>query len=315
MPIPGRGASARVRWTMSQRGEIEREAVETIERASEGAGVQLDVKLGRGRAQLLQVSAAEKHTPWYREARGIVSALALTVSAASLAYAWRSDGAAEIRQKRQEIRQIVQELTEMRLRYVADLGRFTDPQQQRDIGKILQAKQSILLEAAEVLADDIPKQVTSSAYRTLAWENVYDERLAQAELFFRAALDASRTPTGRAYAYRDLGTFYAAYLDKVEQAREMFQLGVKQLEGGWDPAAQLALADTYGTWSAMEADKGDAAWGRGRSGSRGCCTCRPSRPCSASSRSWPPWSRCSGTRAARPRSDTRGACRPRPRTG
>jgi len=246
---------------MSQRGEIEREAVETIERASEGAGVQLDVKLGRGRAQLLQVSAAEKHTPWYREARGIVSALALTVSAASLAYAWRSDGAAEIRQKRQEIRQIVQELTEMRLRDVADLGRFTDPQQQRDIGKILQAKQSILLEAAEVLADDIPKQVTSSAYRTLAWENVYDERLAQAELFFRAALDASRTPTGRAYAYRDLGTFYAAYLDKVEQAREMFQLGVKQLEGGWDPAAQLALADTYGTWSAMEADKGDAAKG------------------------------------------------------
>ena len=133
---------------------------------------------------------------------------------------------------------------------------------QRDIGNILQAKQSILLEAAEVLADDIPKQVTSSAYRTLAWENVYDERLAQAELFFRAALDASRTPTGRAYAYRDLGTFYAAYLDKVEQAREMFQLGVKQLEGGWDPAAQLALADTYGTWSAMEADKGDAAKGR-----------------------------------------------------
>src|SRR2546425_3956375 len=114
MPIPGWGTSGRVRGTMSERGEIEGEAVETIERASEGAGVQLDVKLGRGRAQLLQVSAAEKHTPWYREARGIVSALALTVSAASLAYAWRSDGAAEIRQKRQEIRQIVQELTEMR---------------------------------------------------------------------------------------------------------------------------------------------------------------------------------------------------------
>src|SRR6266481_8937010 len=146
MPIPGWGTSA-PGGTVSERGEIEREAVETIERASEGSGVQLDVKLGRGRAQLLQVSAAEKHTPWYREARGIVSALALFVSATSLAYTWRSDRAAELRQKRQELRQIVQELTEMRLRYVADLARLSDPQQQRDIGNILQAKQSILLEA------------------------------------------------------------------------------------------------------------------------------------------------------------------------
>src|SRR5713101_2702075 len=174
---------------MSERGEVEREAVETIERASEGAGVQLDVKLGRGHAQLLQVSAAEKHTPWYREARGIVSALALFVSATSLAYTWRSDRAAELRQKRQELRQIVQELTEMRLRYVADLARMSDPQQQRDIGNILQAKQSILLEAAEVLGNNIPREVTSSAYRTLAWENVYDARLAQAERRFRGALE------------------------------------------------------------------------------------------------------------------------------
>src|SRR5207237_1437540 len=83
------------------------------------------------------------------EALGIVSALALFVSATSLAYTWRSDRAAELRQKRQELRQIVQELTEMRLRYVADLARMSDPQQQRDIGNILQAKQSILLEAAE----------------------------------------------------------------------------------------------------------------------------------------------------------------------
>src|SRR6266404_5042941 len=218
MPIPGWGTSA-LGGTMSERGEIEREAVETIERASEGAGVQLDVKLGRGRAQLLQVSAAEKHTPWYREARGIVSALALFVSATSLAYTWRSDRAAELRQKRQELRQIVQELTEMRLRYVADLARMSDPQQQRDIGNILQAKQSILLEAAEVLADDIPREVTSSAYRTLAWENVYDARLAQAERLFRGALEASRTPTARALAYRDLGSFYAADLAQVEKAR------------------------------------------------------------------------------------------------
>jgi len=247
---------------MSERGEIEREAVETIERASEGAGVQLDVKLGRGRAQLLQVSAAEKHTPWYREARGIVSALALFVSATSLAYTWRSDRAAELRQKRQELRQIVQELTEMRLRYVADLARMSDPQQQRDIGNILQAKQSILLEAAEVLADDIPREVTSSAYRTLAWENVYDARLAQAERLFRGALEASRTPTARALAYRDLGSFYAADLAQVEKAREMFRLGAKQLEGEWDPASQLALADTYGAWGAMEADRGDATKGR-----------------------------------------------------
>src|SRR5207249_3792232 len=201
MPILGWGTSARVRRTMSERGEIEREAVETIERASEGAGVQLDVKLGRGRAQRLQVSAAEKHTPWYREARGIVSALALFVSATSLAYTWRSDRAAELRQKRQELRQIVQELTEMRLRYVADLARMSDPQQQRDIGNILQAKQSILLEAAEVLADVVPREVTSSAFRTLAWENVYDARLAQAERLFRGALEASRTPTARAFAY------------------------------------------------------------------------------------------------------------------
>ena len=246
---------------MSQRGEIEREAVETIERASEGAGVQLDVKLQRGRAQLLQVSAAEKHTPWYREARGIVSVLALVVSATSFAYTWRSDRTAELRQKRQELRQIVQELTEMRLRYVADLAHISDPQQQRDIGHILQAKQSILLEAAEALADDIPKQVTSSAYRTLAWENVYALRLAQAGRFFQGALDASRTPTAHADAYRDLGSFYAAELEQVEEAREMFRLAVKQLEGEWDPASQYALADTYGAWGAMEADKGDRAKG------------------------------------------------------
>src|SRR2546428_12975175 len=80
MPIPGWGTSARVRGTMSERGEIEREAVETIERASEGAGVQLDVKLGRGRAQLLQISAAEKHTHWDREERGLLCEIVLFVS-------------------------------------------------------------------------------------------------------------------------------------------------------------------------------------------------------------------------------------------
>ena len=42
----------------------------------------------------------------------------------------------------------------------------------------------------------------------------------------------------------------------------MFRLGVKKLEGEWDPASQLALADTYGSWGAMEADKGDTAKGR-----------------------------------------------------
>src|SRR2546428_8603120 len=42
----------------------------------------------------------------------------------------------------------------------------------------------------------------------------------------------------------------------------MFRLGAKQLEGEWDPASQFALADTYGAWGAMEADKGDATKGR-----------------------------------------------------
>src|SRR2546430_172567 len=150
-------------------GESGGEGVGAVERAAEGGGVRVDVKRGRGRAQLLQVSAAERHTPWYREARGIVSALALFVSATSLAFTWRSDRAAELRQKRQELRQIVQELTEMRLRYVAELARMSDPQQQRDIGNILQAKQSILLEAAGVLAAAIPRAGTSGAYRTPAW--------------------------------------------------------------------------------------------------------------------------------------------------
>src|SRR5207302_355075 len=84
------------------------------------------------------------------------------------------------------------------------------------------------------------------------------------ERLFRGALEASRTPTARAFAYRDLGSFYAADVDQVEKAREMFRLGVKQLEGEWDPASQFALADTYGAWGAMEADKGDAAKGRER---------------------------------------------------
>src|SRR2546430_7276465 len=286
---------------MSERGEIGREGVETIERASEGAGVQLDVKLGRGRAQLLQVSAAERHPPWCREARGVGSALALFVSATSLAYTWRSDRAAELRQKRQELRQIVQELTEMRLRYVADLARMSDPQQQRDIGNILQAKQSILLEAAEVLADDIPREVTSSAYRTLAWENVYDARLAQAERLFRGALEASRTPTARAFAYRDLGSFYAADVDQVEKAREMFRLGVKQLEGEWDPASQFALADTTGR---------GARWRPTRvMRRRGASSCRSPTPITRG--------RTRRARAAAPyrlRRARRGARRPPPRS-
>ncbi len=245
---------------MSEPGELEREAVETIERVSEeSAGVQLDLKLGPDRAQLLRVSATGKTVPWYRETRSIVAVLAFLVSATSLLYSWRTRRAEEVHQKRQELRQIVQQLTEMRIQFIADLARITDEQQRSDIGSVLYAKQTILLEAAEALAGDIPHEVTTSAYRTLAWENVHAERLAQAERFFQAALDASGSPTGRAYAYRDLGVYWADYRGEVEKARAMFQQGLQQLEHEWDPAADIARADTYGTWGALESDRGDAA--------------------------------------------------------
>jgi len=226
---------------MGEPGELEREAVEIIARAAEDGAA---------------------GTPWYREARGIVSVLAILVSASSFLFTWQTHRSEEVHQKRQEFRQIVQELTEMRLHYIADLARITDEGQRRGINSVLGAKQNILLEAAEALVETIPDEVTASAYLTLAWENVNGEHLAQAERFFRAALHATGSPTGRTYAHRDLGLFLADYRDELAQARETFQLGVRQLDHEWDPAAHFALADTYESWGGVEQRKGDAAKGQ-----------------------------------------------------
>lgn len=150
------------------------------------------------------------------------SILAVFLSLIALYISWNSSNAQLNREKREELRQILEILVNLRTEAATGLSNPS----------LLNIKMNIYLQAAESIVAQIPNQVSSAEYLVLAEENISEADYKQARFFFKKAVTASShkgsSEVSRAQALRFLATDYFYGLPKdFEQGRKIFEESIK----------------------------------------------------------------------------------------
>ncbi|MBD6619928.1 hypothetical protein FNW02_30025 [Komarekiella sp. 'clone 1'] len=211
-----------------------------------------------------QNQASEKSTesqkPWY-EVSNILSLGALIVAILAAVSSQRSATAEEIRAKKEELRQIIVQLLEFQENFNSTIIHMQDEQARMYAGIILNNKKLIYLEAAELVAKQIPNHVSSPEYVILAAENYYDSDFVQARSYYKKAVKAAKRSSiiMQAYALRELASnyFVSGTLQDVEQARKHFREAIDALKNEVDPYSIYCQGITYRSWAYSEIYWGD----------------------------------------------------------
>lgn len=163
-----------------------------------------DTDLLRDQVDALQVSAAEKRRPWYRDHSTLISLSALLLSTIFSLQAVhdtiRAKAAernekthAEIRTKLETLRQFMVQVADIRNEEVQEQSTtaLSSPALYGMRSSARNAKRQILLESADAIVTDVREHVSAQVLNTLAFEHSMDSRFHSAERYYRAALAAS----------------------------------------------------------------------------------------------------------------------------
>jgi hypothetical protein len=146
------------------------------------------------------------------------SILAVFLSLVAVYISWTSSNAQLNREKREEFRQILEILLNLRTEFASVSANPS----------LLNSKKLIYLQAAEGIAEQIPRQISSAEYLVLAEENNFEADYKQSRLFFIKAVHASSrkgsSEVYKAQALRFLATDYFYGLPKdFEKGRKFFK--------------------------------------------------------------------------------------------
>jgi tetratricopeptide (TPR) repeat protein len=216
--------------------------------------IRSELRLIRDQVDLLQTSTSEPKRPWYREAATVISVVALLVSAASAIFTEMGQKAEEVRAKKEELRTALTKVIELREDFTNRVVSMTDPRMQEAAGALINSKRQIYLQSAAAAGHDIADHMHSSEYNVLAWESLYDSNFAQAEQYFKKAVDAARSDLDQIISRRSLAVFYynpGPKLD-LEQGRAQFEKAAQVLKKPTDAYSMYTQGLTYEQWGLAE---------------------------------------------------------------
>jgi len=184
-----------------------------------------------------------------------VSVFALIVSW----FGWRSSADQLAREKREELRQILENLLDLREEWIQKSRQINDELEKNRIDIAINQKKGLFLQAAETLAKQIQQFVSSTEFITLAEENIYTGDYVQARLFFQNAVTASKHSSKfeEATALRYLaGNYFQQEPKQFEKGRECFQRAIDCTRSESDPYWIYAQIIAYGGWAQEEMNNG-----------------------------------------------------------
>lgn len=207
----------------------------------------------------LILAQAQSQPTWYGNADNItntISFLALLVSGVTAVYTLSSQSAQEIREKKEELRDIIVSLSDSREKFQEKSQTITDQQIQEATGISFNSRQQLYLAAAEALIVKIPKHVSWVEYWYLANEYWFAGDYKKSEVYYRRSLKkSSRTiPVYHATALRTLGGIYYSpgVMQNISEGKKLYEKAISILKESRDPYTQYALAFTFEKWGFLE---------------------------------------------------------------
>ena len=210
----------------------------------------------------LQVEAAGRSRPWYREPSLIISLVALVISALFSAVGMRQVSANDIAAKQESLRQtvvqIVDSQTEMSQAAEENSG---NPLMARWAAGNLNSKRQVLIETALALVDELGDAVDASSLVPLGGQIQLDGRYDEALALYFQALDLGDSPVVRSSIMRSIGGSYrlqGSAMYDVEKSRDFLQQAVDLFKDQDDDASRFYLADNFLFWAELERSDGAA---------------------------------------------------------
>jgi tetratricopeptide (TPR) repeat protein len=186
----------------------------------------------------------------------VISGLALALSGVAAYLARRRDSYERRRALRSELTDLLSRLVRAGLENARLLKEYrTDPAYVQAVSSALNQENAFLLNEARILIDQIPEQVGSVEYNTLAAAAANASWVVMADDYYRRAVDASTRDNERAMALRSYGGFLFQ-LRRVDEARDAFQQALEQI-GGSDDLSRSINGFTIQMWAWNEANAGN----------------------------------------------------------
>lgn len=138
---------------------------------AEVAPLAQSVRLLRDQVDALQIAAAEKKTPWYRQMPSLAGLIALLLSVTTAVYSGVQGRKQDVQKKRESLRGIVSSLIEQgeqQAKLESTEAQKLPAQDREFIGGMINNRRMILAEAADNIVREIPHDVSSSEYNVLA---------------------------------------------------------------------------------------------------------------------------------------------------
>lgn len=212
--------------------------------------------------------------PWYDKPdflSAITSIGALFISILALLLTSRSSSAQEKRQKREELRNILERLVNLREEFNSRVNSIVDDAERMNYSTFSNTKRSLYLQAAEALVRELPGEISSSEYYVLGAENAFESDFLQAQQFYQKGVEAARKGTSlvsQAVAWRALAASYfnAEPFLKPEEGRRCYQSSIDIIlsQKQRDPYSLYTVLFTYRDWANGELVAQDRAKARQR---------------------------------------------------
>lgn len=184
-----------------------------------------------------------------------ISTFALIVSW----FAWRSSADQLAREKREEMRQILVNLLELREEWIQKCRQITDEVERNRLDCVFNNKRALYLQAAQNLASQIQHVISSAEFITLAEENINTGDYVKSRLYFQKAVIASKRSSRveQARALRFLAQSYFLQEPKqLEKGRTCFQRATDCVNSESDPYLIINQIIVYIEWANEEINNG-----------------------------------------------------------
>jgi tetratricopeptide (TPR) repeat protein len=214
-----------------------------------------EAQLIRDRLDALEAAAAEKHKPWYRDPASALSLVAIIASVITFVISQRSQDVQDIRARKEQLEGLLTNLVSLEADFNSSVSPIADPLKREQMSSLFNTKRLIFLEEAEILMDQLGKNVSTSEYGVLANELSSMSSFKKAEIYYERAVGAAQDDVSRAMALRSLAGFYflPTQLRDFDRGRQYFQEAVDAVkESQGDDYSKYTIGYTYESWGWSE---------------------------------------------------------------
>lgn len=166
------------------------------------------------RVGIIEKKMIEDNKPWYQQASNMISILAAIIAGVIAVWAMILPHAdqkrEEVREQQSDLRSIISDMVDNDQKFLTDSALIKDQMIKFNYGMFASNKQAVLLEAADVLVNKIPDQVTCSEYGILGVEKAQLHDPQGAENYYLKALNIADGFPQKMGILQSLGNLYFA---------------------------------------------------------------------------------------------------------